>query len=149
MKKFEFSLNHMLDYKSRILDTEQGLLLRLKGEQAQIQQKIDSLNAEFQKISLYMHQAQEKGTTVLEVRRFSMQLDNIRLQRKELQEALQKAAKKVEKQTTVVLAANQEVSKLDKLQDKQFEDYRYRAEKIEELQIEELVTLGLSRKSAG
>jgi len=50
---------------------------------------------------------------------------------------------------TVVVAANKEVSKLDKLQDRQYEAYRHKADKAEELRIEELVMLELSRRDAG
>ena len=32
MKKFQFSLSHMREYKDRILDEELGVLQRLKGE---------------------------------------------------------------------------------------------------------------------
>ena len=85
----------------------------------------------------------------MELQGFSMQLDTIRLQLKELQAALLKAVQKVEKQTKVVIAANQEVSKLDKLQDKQYEAYRHKEEKAEELRIEEIVVQGVLRKDAG
>ena len=146
MKKFQFSLSHMREYKSRILDEEQGTLLRLKDEQTQIEQAIEKLQTEFQNISAQMQVAQIKGTTVMELQGFSMQLDTIRLQLKELQAALLKAVQKVEKQTKVVIAANQEVSKLDKLQDKQYEAYRHKEEKAEELRIEEIVVQGVLRK---
>ena len=149
MKKFQFSLSHMREYKSRILDEEQGTLLRLKDEQTQIEQAIEKLQTEFQNISAQMQVAQIKGTTVMELQGFSMQLDTIRLQLKDLQAALLKAVQKVEKQTKVVIAANQEVSKLDKLQDKQYEAYRHKEEKAEELRIEEIVVQGVLRKDAG
>ncbi len=149
MKKFQFSLSHMREYKSRILDEEQGTLLRLKDEQTQIEQAIEKLQTEFQNISAQMQVAQIKGTTIIELQGFSMQLDTIRLQLKELQAALLKAVQKVEKQTKVVIAANQEVSKLDKLQDKQYEAYRHKEEKAEELRIEEIVVQGVLRKDAG
>ena len=149
MKKFQFSLSHMREYKSRILDEEQGTLLRLKDEQTQIEQAIEKLQTEFQNISAQMQVAQIKGTTIIELQGFSMQLDTIRLQLKELQAALIKAVQKVEKQTKVVIAANQEVSKLDKLQDKQYEAYRHKEEKAEELRIEEIVVQGVLRKDAG
>ena len=142
MKKFQFSLSHMREYKSRILDEEQGTLLRLKDEQTQIEQAIEKLQTEFQNISAQMQVAQIKGTTVMELQGFSMQLDTIRLQLKELQAALLKAVQKVEKQTKVV-------SKLDKLQDKQYEAYRHKEEKAEELRIEEIVVQGVLRKDAG
>lgn len=149
MKKFEFSLSHMRDYKERILDEELGRLQTLKGEQNRLEQRIDDLNREFQVISRQMSLAQEKGTTIMEVRGYSVQLDNLRRQLKDLNSSLRQVVKKVAEQTRVVVAANQEVSKLDKLQDKQYEAYRRQAAKAEELRVEELVVLGLSRQSLG
>jgi len=149
MKKFQFSLSHMREYKDRILDEELGVLQRLKGERDQIQRQIDNLNENFQTISFQMLKAQEKGSTIMEVRSYNIQLTNIRMQLRDLESALQCAAKKVFDQTQVVVAANQEVSKLDKLQDRQYELYRQHMQKEEELRIEELVTLGLSRQTVG
>lgn len=149
MKKFEFSLSHMRDYKERILDEELGRLQTLKGEQNRLEQHIDDLKREFQAISRRMTIAQEKGTTVMEVRGYSVQLDNLRRHLKDLNSSLKQVVKKVAEQTKVVVAANQEVSKLDKLQDKQYEAYRRQAAKAEELRVEELVVLGLSRQSLG
>ncbi len=148
MKKFQFKLSHMRELKSRILDEEQGVLQQLKSEQAQLENRINTLHQEFGELSNQMLQAQQKGTTALEIRGYSMQLDSIRMQLEELSNELQKAAARVEKQTQVVIAANQEVSKLDKLEDKQYEAYRRQADKAEEQRIEELVVQGISRKDA-
>jgi len=98
LKKFEFSLGRMLDYKSRILDEEQAVLQRLKAERDQIQQKIDAFKQEFGHLSARLQRLQREGATVLEVRMLGMQLETIRLQLKELRGALQKATTKVDEQ---------------------------------------------------
>ena len=51
MKKFEFSLAHMRDYRERLLDEEKGKLLRLRGEQNAIEQHIFRLENEFSQTS--------------------------------------------------------------------------------------------------
>lgn len=55
----------------------------------------------------------------------------------------------MEQQTRVVVAANQEVSKLDKLRDRQYEDWQAGVRKAEEERIEELVSQSHIRKTAG
>ena len=149
MKKFKFSLSHMLEYKDRILDEEKGKLQRFRAEQTEIENHISRLNSEFQSISYEMQKAQEKGTTIIQIKSYNMQLDSIRFKLKELEADLQKAAKKVSDQMNVVVVANQEVSKLDKLQDKQREDYIQKETKAEELRVEELVVQSITRKNAG
>ena len=47
------------------------------------------------------------------------------------------------------MAAHQEVSKLDKLEDRQYETYREQVNKAEEQRVEELVVQRLSRQDAG
>lgn len=149
MKKFQFSLGHMRDYKERILDEELGTLQRLKNERNQLLEQIERLDHHFQELSAQMRKAEQKGTTIWEVRSFGMQLENIRHQKKDLELSLEKAEKRVEQQTKVVVKANQEVSKLDKLEEKQYDAYRTKMQKMEEQRIEELVIQAYTQDQAG
>ena len=87
MKKFEFSLSHMRDYKERLLDEEKGVLQRVKNERDAIEEAIQRLDREFAELSLKMVKAQTQGTTIVELRRLSAQLDNVRLQQEDLKKA--------------------------------------------------------------
>lgn len=145
MKKFEFSLSHILDYRERLLDEEKGALQRIKAERDAIEENIRRLDREFAELSLKMVKAQMEGTTIVELRRLGAQLDNIRLQQEDLKKELQKAELKVEHQMKVVIAANQEVSKLDKLQERQLEEYRHEVNKAEEDRVDEFVAQNLCR----
>ncbi len=146
MKKFKFSLAHMLDLKDHILDEEQGELQRRKAEAQEIQDQIDYLNKKFQEISGNMTKSQAEGVSVLEIRAYNMQLDNIRHQIEFFKEEKRKADERVEEQTQRVLSANQEVSKLSKLEDRQYEVYVHEEQKEEEMRIEELVSQRLVEK---
>ena len=150
MKKFEFSLRHMRDYRERLLDEEKGTLQRLKAERDGIEEHLRRLEEEFARLSLEMVKAQMQGTTIIELRKLSAQLDNLRLQIEEQRTLLEQAEAKVEQQMSVVVAANQEVSKLDKLEERQREEYRHQVNKAEEDRIDELVSQNLVRvASAG
>ena len=72
MKKFQFSLDHVRDYRDRLLDEETGKLQRLRAEQTRIEQLIAQLEADFAQVSQAMRDAQAEGITALErpVRRF-------------------------------------------------------------------------------
>lgn len=145
MKKFEFSLRHMRDYRERLLDEEKGSLQRVKAERDQIEADIARLEGEFRELSRKMQEKTEKGTTVIELRKLSAQMDNVRLQIQELEKALVKAERRVEKQMEVVVEANKEVSKLDRLEEKQLEEYRHQQNKAEEDRIDEFVSQNLTR----
>ncbi len=145
MKKFEFSLRHMRDYRERLLDEEKGTLQRRKAERDQIENDIVRLEGDFAALSRKMQEKAEKGTTVIELRKLSAQMDNVRLQIQDLEKALVKAEQRVEKQMDVVVEANKEVTKLDKLEEKQREEYRHQVSKAEEDRIDEFVSQNLTR----
>lgn len=145
MKKFEFSLGHILDYRERLLDEEKGALQRIKAERDAIEESIRRLEREFAEASLKMVKAQMEGTTIVEIRKIGAQLDNIRMQQEQLKKELKEAELKVEHQMKVVIAANQEVSKLDKLQERQLEEYRHDVNKAEEDRVDEFVAQTLCR----
>ena len=105
MKKFEFSLRHMRDYRERLLDEEKGTLQRRKAERDQIENDIARLEGDFAALSRKMQEKAEKGTTVIELRKLSAQMDNVRLQIQDLEKALVKAEQRVEKQMDVVVEA--------------------------------------------
>lgn len=149
MKKFQFSLDHIREYKDRLLDEETGKLQRLRAQRDQIEQQIEELGRDFQAVSEEMQTSQRRGVTALELRGYSMQLENIRHQTAELKKQLEAAQARVDQQTQVVVAANQEVSKLDKLREHQLENWQNSARKAEEQRIEELVTQNHIRKTAG
>ncbi len=140
MKKFHFSLSHVREYKNRLFEEEMGKLHQLRAQENEIEQRIENLSRNFQSISKRMMSAQRAGTTVFEIRSFSMQLENIRQQIKDLRQRLLIVQKQIEEQMQVVVAANQEVSKLDKLEERQLESYRQKTQKAEAERIEELVS---------
>ena len=143
MKKFQFSLGRMRDYRERLLEEEKGTLQRYKAERNQIDDKLARLEGEFGELSRRMQEKAEKGTTVIELRKLSAQMDNVRMQIRELEKALTKAEQRVEKQMQVVVEANKEVTKLDKLEEKQLEEYRRQVNKAEEDRIDEFVSQAL------
>lgn len=145
MKKFEFSLGRMREYKERLLDEELGTLQRLKNERDGIVDRIAQLTEEFRALSEKSRKEQEKGTTINEIRKYAAQQDNIRMQLKDLEKALAGAEQMVDRQMKVVLAANQEVSKLDKLEERQLEEYRHQVNKAEEDRVDEFVAQSLCR----
>ena len=140
MKKFQFSLGRMRDYRERLLEEEKGTLQRYKAERNQIEDEIARLEGEFGELSRRMQEKAEKGATVIELRKLSAQMDNVRMQIRELEKALTKAEQRVEKQMQVVVEANKEVTKLDKLEERQLESYRQKTQKAEAERIEELVS---------
>lgn len=87
-----------------------------------------------------MLQEQERGITAFQLLSYESQRTNIRRQIEQLKKEQALAKLEVKRQVQVVVQATQEVSKLDKLQDKQLEEYKKMVMKAEELEIEEFVS---------
>lgn len=140
MKKFKFTLGRMLDYKDQLLDEEKNKLALLRQKKQEIDDHIESLLRELDKISVTMRQEQERGITAFQLLSYESQRTNIRRQIEQLKKEQALAKLEVKRQVQAVVQATQEVSKLDKLQDKQLEEYKKMVMKAEELEIEEFVS---------
>ena len=64
---------------------------------------------------------------------------SLRMQIKELENSIEEMEKKVQRQLGVVIDATKEVSSLEKLEEKQLEEYKFKVQKAEEQFISEYV----------
>lgn len=145
MKKFRFTLEKMRGFREQTLETQKNKLAQLRYAQTQLEEKIQSMKAAFAQISQTMHTEQQQGMPAYKLRSYNLQLDNIRNQLDELYVYLRKAQAAVEQQLQKVVLAQQEVAKLDKLEERQFEEYQENARKAEAAFIEEMVSSGYIR----
>lgn len=146
MKKFRFTLEKMRGYQEQILETQKNRLAQLRYAQRQIEEKIQALKESFHAISQEMHTEQQRGMPAYKLPSYNLQLENIRNQLNELYVHLRKAQAAVEEQMKKVVLAQQEVKKLDKLEEKQLEEYQMMVQKDEATFIEELVSSDSIRK---
>ena len=149
MKKFQFSLETVLDYKQQVLTSLQSehgaILLRVRQQEEVLEQTEHAhreLNEEFTRrraegISIKDALMLESGLRVLE-------RDIDREAQKLL--ALQKQE---EKKRDEVIEAKKETSSLEMLRDKKLEQYRKEEAKQDELFIEEIVTTARVMAAAG
>lgn len=149
MKKFEFTLGKMKDYKDRLLDQEKAMLGRLQAEKAAVDRHIESLEAEFARIAAEMEQKKAQGMMIAELIAYNAHLDNIRMHLRQLFRDQAEAQNKVDRQMEAVLSASREVSKLEKLEERQLETYREEVKREDALHTEELVVTDVTRRHAG
>ncbi len=139
MKKFKFSLDKLKSYKEQIKKREENTLASLRAEQLEklhekeeLLKELDRRNAEFIRKS-------EKGMTAMEMVTekgfISYILDSIKAKDKEI--SIMTA--KINKQLIVVTEASREVQTLEKLEEKQFDEYKFKERKADEAFIDEYV----------
>lgn len=143
MKKFHFSLERMRSYKEQMLETQKNALRTLRHEKQQLDDRIEAYRAEMSRANRELLRKTHEGISVVEVKSYRFQIENMRLQLEELGKEQKRMERMVERQMQVVLEAQQEVSGLDKLEEKQLEEYRRQVNKAEEDRIDEFVSQAL------
>lgn len=140
MKKFSFSLQKLFDYQEQLLRKEKNTLGELRAAR-------DALVAEKGQCENKLHEANEaflllmqRGLNTNEILMHKRYMNNLNTRIKELMSLIEVADGRVSKQLQVVVGISQEVNTLDKLREKQLDDYKAAFQKEEERFIEEYVS---------
>ena len=139
MKRFEFSLNKLMGYKKQVLDREKNNLAHLRMQQQQMQEEKMQLEVKLRRSADEFRELSGKGITVMQITMFKSYHQSLRMQIKELENSIEEMEKKVQRQLSVVIDATKEVSSLEKLEEKQLEEYKFKVQKAEEQFISEYV----------
>lgn len=146
MKRFIFSLERIRNYKEQVLNKEKNTLGRLRQHRDAIVQQIADVENYRALKQAELLRKQRAGMSASELTSHRFFMENTALQLKDLQAALVKAEIEVERQLKIVVAASQELSGLDKLEEKQREEYRVKEAKEAELLISEHLVTSLHSK---
>ena len=144
-----FPEQKLLDLRNTVLEEEKTRLGQLQAALRRIDEKIRLLRDALKELAEQMRKAQAEGVTIAELMALNAHRSNIDLQLKELAQRRAEAQKKVDRQLQVVVEASREVSKLEKVEQRQYELYREMEKKAESNRVEELVVTNISRRSVG
>ena len=140
MEAFKFSLNRVRNYKSQVLDKEKKVLGALQHERDEIQDKINAMEAYRIEKATELVNKQSAGATMIELRQLDYLIESARNQILAAREELQKAEEALEAQRQVVLSIYQEKTGMDKLEEKQAEEYRVQEAKATENEIMQVIS---------
>lgn len=140
MKRFEFSLNKLMGYKQQVLDREKNDLAHLRRQQQQYIDEKRALEEALRRSNREFLEKSAAGMTIMQVTTFKGYHKSLSSQIKDLEASIEKMEERVQRQLNVVIEATKEVSSLEKLEDKQLEEYNFKVAKAEEQFIEEYVT---------
>ncbi len=147
MKPFEFSLERIRNYKVQVLDKEKKTLSNLKRRRDEIAEKISSLEKFRNEKNAEVLQKQIEGVSMSELVSLNFLIENTRKQIEVLLIELHKADEVVEAQRKIVLSIYQEKTGMDKLEEKQAEEYRLLEAKASESEIMQAISNNMARKS--
>ena len=139
MKRFKFSLDKLKSFKEQIKKREENTLASLRAEQLDKLHEKEELLKELERRNAEFIRKSEIGMTAMEMVTekgfISYILDSIKAKDKEI--SLLSA--KINKQLIVVTEASREVQTLEKLEEKQFDEYKFKERKADEAFIDEYV----------
>ena len=133
----------MRSYKEQVLEKEKTTLRQLQAEKAKVETDIENLE-NHRKAREQEFKESKNGLMASDLMLYKFYSENTRLQLNNLYEELKRAEARIEAQIKVVVAASQEVSGLDKLEEKQLEEYKY----LEAKELQEEILEMVAKKSA-
>lgn len=124
MKQFQFSLERIRNYKIQVLDKEKKILGNLNKKRDDIAERIRSLEKFKEEQTEKLINRQSDGVSMMELSSLNYLIESTRKQLEALQIELERAEEIAEAQRKIVLSIYQEKTGMDKLEEKQIEEYR-------------------------
>ncbi|MGN0687615.1 MAG: flagellar export protein FliJ [Oscillospiraceae bacterium] len=140
MKKFQFTLQKLMDYREQELDRQKNTLNALRGELNKIEAAAAELHTKVIEESAELERVCAQGAQAYEIsvrKRYIVTLQQ-EIHLREAQ-AVQKR-QEIDAQLGIVVDATKDVKTLEKLEEKQLEEYKTLENKEHEQFIEEFVS---------
>ena len=147
MKKFAFSLERMLNFQSQNLEKEMGILGRMTAERDALEARKRDMAEKAAGIQAEIARREAEGTTIFMLKACYSILESARNQ-EELEKERKLLQAGLERQRQVVTEASREVKKLEKLKEKQLEEYHRGEAKEQQETIAEHVAGNFVRRGA-
>ena len=148
MKKFAFSLERMLNFQSQNLEKEMGILGRMTAERDALEAQKQDMVEKAAGVQADIARREAEGTTIFMLKACFSILESARNQLEEMEEELRLLQAGLERQRQIVTEASREVKKLEKLKEKQLEEYHRGEAKEQQETIAEHVAGNFVRRGA-
>lgn len=148
MKKFNFPLNTVLNYKDQVLENLKTEHAQILADIAQQERRIEELMDKSQSAAVRYREDTQCGVTVNIMREYERYITFIQQRIVAEQGVLLKLTKKEEQKRAEVIEAKKEKASIDKLKEKKLDQYNKEVLKSEELFIEEFVSNTMSVRSS-
>ena len=140
MKKFQFSLDKVLDYKGQILDSLRNEHAILIQQVRQAEERLRQAEERYVQFNREFREAEAEGITIAEALRYEGGLRYLEGEIQREARLLRQAQEEAERKRQQVVEARQETASLEKLKEKKHLAYQKGVQKSEELFIDELVS---------
>lgn len=139
MKKFNFTLQKVLDYKQNLQTDEKNKLAVMRRKYNEMEEQLSLLKSKTEKIGREYLEQCNNGMKAGGIQPMLTYIDTLQEQIKAQMKKMQDYWVEIDKQVDVLKLINRDIKTLEKLKEKSFEAYRKDQSKAEELFIEEFV----------
>ena len=147
MKRFQFTLQKLMDFRQQELDRQKNTLSALQADLQRMHQEKEELIRRVEQSSEELDVVCRQGAQAYEISVRKRYIVSLQQEIHAHEFSISMKQEEVNKQLGVVVEATKDVRTLEKLEEKQLEDYRFKAAKADEQFIEEYVN-GASVRAA-
>jgi hypothetical protein len=141
MRKFAFPLQRMLGFKRSMYEKERNTLAQMRAERAGVQMRRDNTERQvLQRDAAFRKKAAGEGVRFDEVASAAFHRDNADKLCRQLDRELEAMDEAIARQLEVVMALDKEVKSLEKLRERQWDEYVAETARAERDRILELVS---------
>ncbi len=147
MKKFTFSLEKVLSFKQQILNVKLNELALFQMQLSELEKEIDDLNNKFIDTNRKMVEEMQIGLNSNDISIYKTYFNTLNQKIQKYIEDKRQLLEVIAQKRADIVLANSEISGLEKLRDKQLDEYLKSKQKSDELAMDEYVNQ--VRSSAG
>lgn len=139
MTKFVFSLEKVLNLKQQLLDVQVNEMMQLQDRLKLIVAEIEQLNERFQKYNRELNEQLKTGIEPQKVMAYKMYFHDINQKTNACNQRKEEVEAQITRKKEEMIALKTDISGLEKLKEKQREEYNFSLQKQQELEVEEFV----------
>lgn len=139
MKKFVFSLESVLRYKHQLLGVLKNEMARLEADLHQTENNISKIEDEFADMNGSLLSELKTGLTAQNFAAYKSYLHYLNKQEEKLNSDKLSILQKISSKKQEIISMNSDISGLERLKDKHWDEYLRQNRKEQELLIEEFV----------
>lgn len=140
MKKFQFGLDRVLDYRQRILEGRQNEYATAARQVQEQQARLDAVQARYQDLNDRFREEAAAGITIADAVSYENGLRGLEREIARETQTLQRLEREAKEKRQRMLQAYMDATVLERLKEKQRDAYQKEVQKRDEQFIEELVS---------
>ncbi len=140
MKKFQFRLDGVLDYRQQVLEGRQNEYAKAVRQVQEQQVRLDAARERYQELNRRFREEASAGITIADAMGYENGLRVLEREIARETQTLQTLQKEAEEKRQWMLQAHMDAAVLERLKEKQKDAYQKEAQKRDEQFIEELVS---------